>query len=399
MVSEPGSPVRDFAHGKIASFGQSVFTEMSRLAREHQAVNLGQGFPDFPGPGFVKDAAIAAINADQNQYAVSHGEPMLRKAIAMTWSGQLDRDIDPESEVTVTSGATEAIYAALQAFLGPGDDVLAFEPFYDSYPAAATMAGAAFVPIRLQPPDWPLPLDVLEAAVTSRTKALLLNTPHNPTGKVFTHTELELVADFAQRHDLLVITDEVYDRITFGDALHWSLASLPGMWDRTLTIGSTGKTFSLTGWKIGYAIGPASINRAVRAVHQFMTFASSTPFQMAMAQAMTEAAERGYYEELRDAYERRRQLLTGILTAAGLPPMPIGGSYFLMADVSHWGHENDVAFCTWLIREAGVVAIPPSAFYLEPGSAPVHARFCFAKSDATLEEAGRRLTRISQSAR
>ncbi|MBX3071192.1 MAG: aminotransferase class I/II-fold pyridoxal phosphate-dependent enzyme [Thermomicrobiales bacterium] len=384
-----------FAHPKIAGFGQSVFTEMSRLAREHGAVNLGQGFPDFAGPDFVKEAAIAAIGAEQNQYAVSHGEPALRKAIATTWTPQLDREIDPETEVTVTTGATEAIYAALQAFLGPGDELLAFEPFYDSYPAATLLAGATFVPVRLHAPDWPLPHEALESAVTPRTKALLLNTPHNPTGKVFTQAELEWVAAFAKQHDLLVITDEVYDRIVFGDAVHRSLAAMDGMWDRTLTIGSTGKTFSLTGWKIGYTIGPAALNRAVRVVHQFMTFATSTPFQMAMAHALTVAGTNGYYDELSAAYERRRQLLTDILIAAGLTPMPVSGSYFLMSDVSKFGFDSDVEFCTWLIREAGVVAIPPSAFYQEPDTAPLHARFCFAKSEDTLEDAGRRLARIA----
>ncbi|MCC6946041.1 MAG: aminotransferase class I/II-fold pyridoxal phosphate-dependent enzyme, partial [Thermomicrobiales bacterium] len=352
-------------------------------------------FPDFAGPDFVKEAAIAAIRADQNQYAVSHGEPALRKAIAATWTPQLDREIDPDGEVTVTTGATEAIYAALQAFLGPEDELLAFEPFYDSYPAATLLAGATFVPVRLHAPDWPLPQEALESAVTPRTKALLLNTPHNPTGKVFTQAELEWVAAFAKRHDLLVITDEVYDRIVFGGAVHRSLAAIDGMWDRTLTIGSTGKTFSLTGWKIGYTIGPAALNRAVRVVHQFMTFATSTPFQMAMAHALTVAGTNGYYEELSAAYERRRQLLTDILGAAGLTPMPVSGSYFLMSDVAKFGFDSDVEFCTWLIREAGVVAIPPSAFYMDPATAPLHARFCFAKSEDTLEEAGRRLVGIA----
>ncbi len=364
---------------------------MSRLAREHKAVNLGQGFPDFPGPDFVKEAAIRAIRADQNQYAVSHGDPALRREIAATWSRDYGLPIDPDAHVTVTSGATEAIFGALQAFLGPGDEIIAFEPFYDSYPASATLAGATFVPVRLEPPAWELPLARLEAALTPNTRVILLNTPHNPTGKVFTREELESIADVAKERDLLVITDEVYDRITFGDAVHVPLASLPGMWERTLTSGSTGKTFSLTGWKIGYAIGPEPLSSALRSVHQFITFATSTPFQIAMAEALVVAEENGYYEQLRLDYDERRRQLTAALQSAGLEPMPIGGSYFLTADVSHFGFESDVAFCRWMIEEHGVAAIPPSAFYQDPASAPILARFCFAKSEEALDEAARRL--------
>jgi aspartate/methionine/tyrosine aminotransferase len=384
-----------FAHPKISGFGQSVFSEMSRLAQEHNAVNLGQGFPDFPGPEFVKEAAIAAIAADRNQYAVSHGDPQLRQAIALSWQPSYQSDIDPDSQVTVTSGATEAIFAALQAFAGPGDEVIAFEPFYDSYPASTTLAGATFVPVRLHPPAWPLPLDSLRAAITAKTKAILLNTPHNPTGKVFSRSEMESIAALALKHNLLVITDEVYDRITFGDATHIPLATLPGMWERTLTIGSTGKTFSMTGWKIGYAIGPADLNAALRSVHQFVTFASATPFQVAMAEVINSADERGYYDQLLQEYDSRRRLLTDALEDAGLDPMPIGGSYFLTADVSRFGFDTDVEFCTWLVREIGVAAVPPSAFYLQPKTAPILARFCFAKSDQTLNEARKRLSTLA----
>jgi aspartate/methionine/tyrosine aminotransferase len=382
---------RSFAHPKIAGFGQSVFSEMSRLAREHGAVNLGQGFPDFPGPGFVKQAAAAAIDAGRNQYAISHGDPALRRELAATWAGAIGREIDPEAEVTVTSGATEAIFDALQAFLGPGDEIVAFEPFYDSYPASAVLAGASFVPVRLDPPGWELSLEALRTAIGSRTRALLLNTPHNPTGKVFTRTELEAIAALAHERDLLVITDEVYDQIVFDPAEHVSISSLPGMWERTLTIGSTGKTFSMTGWKIGYAIGPTALNDALRAVHQFVTFSTATPFQAAMAEAMALARENGYYEQLRSEYDARRRLLEDALRESGFDPMPIGGSYFLTADVSSFGFPSDVAFCRWLVEHGGVAAVPPSAFYLDPDSAPLMARFCFAKSEQTLEEAGRRL--------
>ena len=253
-----------YAAEKIRSFGTSVFAEMSRLAVEHQAVNLGQGFPDFAGPDFVKEAAKRAIDADLNQYAVSHGHPRLRKAIAAEFGPRFDLDLDPDAHVTVASGATEVIFDAIQAFIGPGDELVAFEPFYDSYPTSTKMAGGTFRPIRLHPPDWSFDRDELRAAITERTRVLLLNTPHNPTGKVFTRDEIEFIAELAQEHDLVVLSDEVYDRILYHGACHIPIATLPGMWERTLTINSTGKTFSMTGWKIGYAIGPAPLNAAIR---------------------------------------------------------------------------------------------------------------------------------------
>jgi aspartate/methionine/tyrosine aminotransferase len=381
---------------RIRGFGTSIFSEMSRLAVQHGAVNLGQGFPDFPGPDFVKEAAKAAIDADLNQYAVGHGAPRLRRAIAATWARQTGQEVDPDNEITVTSGATEAIFDAIQAFLGPGDELVSFEPFYDSYPTSATLAGGRLVPVTLHPPEWSFDPDQLRAAFTPNTRALILNTPHNPTGKVFTRQELEFVAALCQEHDVVVITDEVYDRITFDDATHVPLATLPGMWDRTLTINSTGKTFSMTGWKIGYAIGPASLNAALRAVHQFVTFASATPFQEAMAAAFETAHDRGYYDQLRTEYTARRDLLRGALHTAGLQTLPIGGSYFLMADLSDLGFPDDASFCRFLTAEIGVAAVPPSAFYLDPARAPLLARFCFAKKDETLRAAAERLVNLKR---
>jgi aspartate/methionine/tyrosine aminotransferase len=384
-----------YAQTKIRGFGTSIFSEMSRLAAQHGAVNLGQGFPDFPGPDFVKDAAKAAIDADLNQYAMGHGAPRLRRAIAATWARLTGQEVDPEREITVTSGATEAIFDAIQAFIGPGDELISFEPFYDSYPTGATLAGGRLVPVTLYPPDWSFDPDELRAAFTPHTRALILNTPHNPTGKVFTRQELELVATLCREHDVVAITDEVYDRITFDGAAHVPLATLPGMWDRTLTINSTGKTFSMTGWKIGYAVGPASLNAALRAVHQFVTFATATPFQDAMASAFEVAEDRGYYDQLRAEYTARRDLLRDALQAAGLQTLPIGGSYFLMADISDLGFPDDAAFCRFLTAEIGVAAVPPSAFYLDPSRAPLLARFCFAKKDETLRAAAERLVRLA----
>ncbi len=391
--------MRTVGAARITGFGTSIFTEMSRLAVEHQAVNLGQGFPDFPGPDFVKDAAKAAIDADRNQYAPSHGVPELRQAVARDWTRRFGREIDPDREVTVTSGATEAIFDTIMALLDPGDELIAFEPFYDSYPTSVQMVGGVFRPMRLHAPDWTFDPDELAALFTPRTRVLLLNTPHNPTGKVFSRAELETIAGLCRAHDVIVVSDEVYDRITFDGARHIPIATLPDMWERTLTLNSTGKTFSMTGWKIGYAIGPAALQSALRGVHQFVTFASGTPFQIAMADAFDQAWESGYFDDLQRIYQHRRDLLREVLVVAGLPPFPVSGSYFLTSDVTQIGHGSAADFCRWLTTEIGVAAIPTSAFYLDPETAPAHARFCFAKSDETLRRAGERLAAVTGSAR
>ncbi len=376
---------------KTAPFGPSVFSEMTRLAAEYNAVNLGQGFPDFPGPDFVKEAAKAAIDADHNQYAISSGAPRLRRQIAKRYSRLFDREIDAGSEVTVTSGATEAVFAAMSAFVGPGQRAVAFEPFYDSYRPSVLLAGGEFQPVRLTAPDWIFDRDELDRAMTPNTSVLLLNTPHNPTGKVFSVEELEFISKLCRERDVLVVSDEVYSEIRFNSAAHVSIATLPGMWEQTLTVNSTGKTFSMTGWKIGYAIGPEPLTTALRAVHQFVTFASATPFQEAMATAMEIAETVGYYETLRFEYDVRRLLLQKVLEEIGFRVFPIAGSYFLTVDLVGTGFTSDVDFCKWLVQETGVVALPPSAFYVDPSSAPLHARFCFAKKLETLEEAGLRL--------
>ena len=387
---------RDYASPRVRGFGTSIFSEMSRLANQHGAVNLGQGFPDFPGPDFVKDAAKAAIEADLNQYAISHGSARLRAAIARDWEERFGRTVDPDAEITVTSGATEAIYDAIQALTGPGDEMVVFEPFYDSYLPSAVMAGATLRPVTLHPPDWSFDRDEAAAAFGSSTRLLLLNTPHNPTGKVFSRDELAFLAELCRRWDVVAVTDEVYERILFDGAEHVPLATLPGMWERTLTISSTGKTFSMTGWKIGYAVGPADLNAALRSVHQFVTFASATPFQDAMAAALDAAHGLGYYDRLAMDYTDRRDALREALENAGLLTLPIAGAYFLMADVSHLGFASDVDFCRWLTSEIGVAAVPPSAFYFDPARAPLLARFCFAKQEETIRLAAERLQRIPE---
>src|SRR5829696_2636025 len=390
---------RDIASSRVQGFSTSVFTEMSRLANQHSAVNLGQGFPDFPGPFFVKEAAKAAVDADLNQYAVSHGAPRLRAAIARTWNERHGMDVDADREITVTSGATEAIFDAVQALAAAGDEIVVFEPFYDSYLPSAIMASASLRVVTLRPPDWSFDPEEAAAAFGPRTRLLLLNTPHNPTGKVFNRSELAILAELCQRWDVIALTDEVYERIVFDEAEHVPLATLPGMWERTLTVNSTGKTFSMTGWKVGYAIGPARLTAPLRTVHQFVTFASATPFQEAMAIALERAPELDYYSELSREYHRRRDALKSVLDAANLPTLTVNGAYFLMSDVSHLGFETDVAFCRWLTAEIGVAAVPPSAFYLDPARAPLLARFCFAKRAETIQLAAERLARLPELSR
>lgn len=386
---------------RVAGFGTTIFTEMSALAVQHSAVNLGQGFPDFPGPDFVKQAAMAAIAADLNQYAPMAGIPRLRQAIAAQWERDYGRAIDWQNEVTITSGATEALCDAMLALLDPGDRVIIFEPAYDAYIPDIVMAGASPIAVRLHPPldgrqpaDWRFDPDELRAAFAQRPKLIVVNTPHNPTGKVFERAELELIAALCQEHDVLAITDEVYDRLVYDDAVHVPLAGLPGMWRRTLTLNSVGKTFSLTGWKIGYAVGPAELNQALRAAHQWVTFATATPLQDAAASAIEQAAVNGYYQQLRAEYSERRRLLHEILTTAGLPTLPVRGSYFISADIGAIGERDDRAFCRMLTTDIGVAAIPTSAFYADPSTAPPLARFCFAKRRETIAAAGERLQRL-----
>ena len=381
---------------RTRGFGTSIFSEMTRLAILHQAVNLGQGFPDFPGPDFVKDAARDAIYADQNQYAPSHGTPRLRRAIADVWQRTTGQELDIETEITVTTGATEAMHAAILAFVDPGDEVIVFEPFYDAYVGDITFAGGVPRFVTLHAPDWHYDPHALAAAFTPRTRLLLLNTPHNPTGKVFSRAELTEIADLCREHDVLVITDEVYDRILFDGAKHVSLATLPGMWERTLTLNSTGKTFSMTGWKIGYAVGPAALNAALRTVHQFSVFATATPFQEAMATAFTVAAETDYYTQLQRDYTTRRNTMRTALEDAGFPTLPVSGAFFLMADVTSLGMSDDVSACFALIERAGVVGIPPSVFYADASRAPLLIRFCFAKRPETLAAAAAHFARLHE---
>jgi N-succinyldiaminopimelate aminotransferase len=390
---------------RIASFGTSIFAEMSRLALEHQAINLGQGFPDFDGPEAVKDAAIAAIRDGDNQYAVSMGQPALRRAIAAHAERFYGQAVDPDREVTVTSGATEALFAAVLALVNPGDEVIIFEPFYDSYVPNVLMAGGVphYVPLRAPAEpggDWTYDPGELAAAFNDRTRLLILNTPHNPTGKVFTPAELSHIAGLCQQWDVLVLTDEVYEHLVYPGAQHCRLAQLPGMAERTLTISSSGKSFGFTGWKIGWVVAAPPLTAAVRGVHQFVTFATATPFQAAAAAAL--ALDEEYYATLAATYQARRDYLAGALTQAGLRVSVPQGTYFIMADFSGLAAAppsaltDDVAFCRWLTTEVRVAAIPPSSFYSEAHKPLTRswARFAFCKRQATLEAAAERLGKI-----
>jgi N-succinyldiaminopimelate aminotransferase len=375
----------------MRGFGTSVFAEFTHLANEHKAVNLGQGFPDFDGPDFVKEAAVAAIRTGHNQYERMIGLPALAEAVAAHQRRFYGLDYDPEREVTVYAGCTEAIFVALQALLEPGDEVVLFEPFYDAYRPGLAMAGASPRVVPLRAPEFALDPAALEAALTPRTRAIFLNSPNNPSGKVFSPEELDTIARVCRKHDLLAVTDEVYEHIVFEPA-HAPLASRPGMRERTVTLSSTGKTFSLTGWKIGWSCAPPEITEALRMVHQFVTFCIATPFQHAMAAALGTSDD--YYEGLRADYRARRDRLCDGLEEAGFGVRKPEGTYFALADIRPLGGDDDVAFCRALPARVGVAAIPVSAFYDGPG-APRHlVRFAFCKKDATLEEGLRRLRKL-----
>lgn len=384
----------------LRPFGTTIFTEMSALALAHGAVNLGQGFPNFPGPAFAKAAAIRAIEEDRNQYARMPGEPVLVEAVARKADRLYGLSYDPLEEVTVFSGCTEAIHVAILSLTEPGDEVLLFEPYYDSYRACVAMAGAVprFVTMRRSPGPAPAfrwdPAE-LEASWSSRTRLVLLNTPHNPTGRVLDAAELAQVADLARRHDTVVVTDEVYEHLVY-EGRHVPLATLPGMRDRVVTLSSTGKTFSLTGWKIGYALAARPLTAALRAAHQFVTFATSTPMQHAMAEAIREGD--GYVAELVASYRRKRDRLAALLGDVGFEVSTAEGTYFLCAGIRRFGFDDDVAFCRHLIEKVGVVAIPPSVFYETKEEGRSYVRFAFCKSDETLDEAERRLAKLRQRA-
>ncbi len=385
------SPVVSATSHCLRPFGATIFSEVSRLAAKHNAVNLGQGFPDFDGPEFVKQAAVDAIHAGHGQYARMFGMPDLNRAIADFFQQSSGLNVHSDQHITVTSGCTEAIAATMIGLINPGDEVILIEPYYDSYPACVAMTGGLVRTVTLKPPHFSLDSESLARAFTSKTRAILVNTPHNPTGKVFSRQELQSIADLCIKHDVVAITDEVYERLVFsGEHLH--LATFPGMWERTITLSSLGKTFSLTGWKIGWAIAPEHLTNAVRAAHQFITFATATPLQVAAATALR--APNSYFEAFRSDYRRRRDLLLEGLHSIGLVTIPPDGTYFIVADCASKGFHDDTAFCRHLIEDVGVAAIPCSAFHMAPAANRTLVRFAFCKREETLREGLRRLEKL-----
>jgi aspartate/methionine/tyrosine aminotransferase len=391
-------PTNPTAH-RFRPFGSSIFAEMTRLALAHNAVNLSQGFPDFDGPPAAKDAAIAAIQQGHAQYARMQGVPILNQAIARSWAARGFGEYDPDTCITVTSGCSEAITCAHLGLLNPGDEVVIFEPYFDFYTAGAAMAGAVPRFVALRPGGsggggaFTFDERELRRAFTTRTRAVIVNTPHNPTGKVFTHEELQLVADLCHQHDAVAITDEVYEHLTYEPTLpHIPISTLPGMRDRTITLSSLGKTFSLTGWKVGWAIAPPHLSAAVRAAHQFNTFSTATPLQYGAAAVIDNPGDS--IAQTRDLFRHNRDNLGAALTRAGLRVHPSHATYFLMADHTPLGFKDDRAFCTHLIENIGVAAIPPSVFYDRQELGRPLVRFAYCKKPETMDEAIRRLERL-----
>jgi aspartate/methionine/tyrosine aminotransferase len=374
---------------RLRPFGSTVFTTITAKAREHAAIDLGQGYPSWEGPEFVKQAAVDAIWAQSNQYPPSMGIPALGRAIADRWAVDTQMEIDPAESITVTSGCTEALAATFLGSLDPGDEVILFEPTYDAYPVGCALSGAIPRFVTLHAPDFTFDESELRSVFSDRTRMILVNTPHNPTGRVFRADEMSLIAELARLHDVTVVTDEVYERMVY-DGEHIRMATLPGMWDRTLTLSSIGKSFSLTGWKTGWAIGPDHLTAAVRAAHQYLTFTTPNPMQFAAAAALAVGDE--YYRDLLDGYRSRRDLLVDGLASVGFDVSTPEGAYYVLADHRRFGFDDDVSFVHHLIEEVGVAAIPPSAFYHRSDQGKSLVRFAFCKDREVLDGALERMS-------
>ncbi len=379
---------------RVEPFGTTIFSEINALARQYNAVNLGQGAPDFDGHPAVIAAAVEALQSARNQYAPGHGIPEVKQAIAAHAQRFYGQTLDPNNQITVTSGATEAMFAAILGLSDAGDEIIVFQPVYDSYVPNMKMCGVIPRYVNLRAPDWRFDPAELRAAFNDKTRAIIINTPHNPTGKVFSREELSFIAELCQQHNVVAICDEVYEHILYDGAVHTRMATLPGMEDRTLTISSLGKTFSVTGWKIGWAMGSPELVTGINRSHQFITFAVSTPLQAAAATAL--CLPDSFFEELKTTFQRRRDYLMRALVEAGFKPQPPQGGYFIMADwrgVAPGTVTNDVQFAHWLIKEVGVACIPPSSFFREEDRAAVQhlARFAICKKDETLQAGVERL--------
>jgi L-glutamine---4-(methylsulfanyl)-2-oxobutanoate aminotransferase len=378
---------------RLEPFGVTIFTEMTELARRHEAINLGQGFPDWEGAPFAKAAAAESLaRGDGDQYPPSPGIPALRSAVAARYRRLLGRSIDPDSEVTITCGCTEGLTATVLGLVDPGDEIVIVEPYYDSYPVLASLAGAVPRYVTLKPPDFALDLDALRAAFGPKTRAVLVNTPHNPSGRVFRRDELAELARLCTEYDAIAICDEVYEEIYF-EGEHIRLASYPGMAERTVTLSSVGKTYSLTGWKVGWAVAPPPLTKGIRAAHQYMTFTTPTPVQHGTVAAL--AAPQTFYEDLRAEYRELRDLLADGLHEIGFDVHVPQGTYFLLAGYGRFSSENDRAFARRLVAEQRVAVVPPSVFYSDSADGNGLVRFAFCKRRDVLTEALERLSSLS----
>ncbi|OFX14039.1 MAG: aminotransferase [Armatimonadetes bacterium RBG_19FT_COMBO_69_19] len=381
---------------RVGLFTESVIREMTRLSNLHGGVNLAQGFPDFPAPGELIEAASRALHEGYNQYAITWGSPRLRQAIAEKLAWYNGVEVDPDRHVTVTCGATEAMIATLLAVANPGDEVIIFEPFYENYGPDALLTGAVprYVQLILDDADYAFDRDALVRAFSRRTRAIIINTPHNPTGKVFSRAELELIADLCRAHDTLAITDEVYEHLLYDGREHVSIAALPGMAERTVTINSLSKTYSVTGWRVGWtSIRDAEIATAIRKAHDFLTVGAPAPLQEAGAVALR--FPRTYYTDLAAMYQGKRDRLLGILRDAGFRCFVPSGAYYIMTDITAFGYDDGAAFARMLVRDVGVASVPGSSFYRDPARGARHVRFAYPKKEETLAEVERRLTRLT----
>jgi aspartate/methionine/tyrosine aminotransferase len=388
---------KSFRSGRVEYFTESVIRDMTRQALLHGAINLSQGFPDFAASRLVKEAAQEAIAGDVNQYAITWGAKKLRQAIARKMQSWQGIAVDAETQVTVCCGATEAMISTLLAVCNPGDEVVVFEPFYENYGPDAVLSGAKPRFVKLRPPatedgEWSFDEGELRAAFHPQTKAIIVNTPNNPTGKVFTRHELELIRDLCVEFNVLAITDEIYEHILYDGAQHISLASLDGMSERTVTINSLSKTYSVTGWRVGWAVAPAEITNAIRKVHDFLTVGAPAPLQEAGAAAL--ALPASYYKTLAHDYQARRDRLLPALAEAGFRCFPPRGAYYVMTDISGFGFADDLEFTKYLVKEIGVAAVPGSSFYRDPRDGAQQVRFAFCKKEETLDEAAQRLSKL-----
>ncbi|MFZ5986160.1 MAG: pyridoxal phosphate-dependent aminotransferase [Bacillota bacterium] len=385
--------IKNMVSDKAASFTESVIREMTRMALENKAINLAQGFPDFPAPEIIKQAAVESINQDYNQYAITWGAKSLRDAISQKLKSTYGLDIDPEREITVCCGSTEGMIASLLAVVNPGDEVIVFEPFYENYGPDAILCGAVPRYVKLYPPHFNFDEDELKKAFTDKTKAIIINTPNNPTGKVFTKEELEVIAKCCIEHDVIAITDEIYEHIIYDGLKHTPIASIDGMRERTIMVNGISKTFSVTGWRIGYVVAPAQITGAVRKVHDFLTVGAAAPLQEAAAKVMNSCED--YYKTLNDFYTVRRDYFIKTLEDVGFKCNRPSGAYYVMADISRFNFKNDVEFAKYLTKDIGVAVVPASSFYRSNDSDGLQmVRFCYCKRMETLEAAADRLGKL-----